>query len=481
MGGTGFDRAEQVALDAADNVYTVGEFRDTVDFDPGPGVFNLTSAGSSDIFVSKLDSAGNFLWARAMGGTEEDEANGVAVDAAGNVYSVGEFEDTADFDPGVGVFNLTSAGSFDIFVSKLDSAGNFVWALAVGGTGSDVAEAVALDDAGNVHSVGRFQATVDFDPGVGVFNLTSAGVDDIFVLKLDSAGTFIWARAMGGTDTDLAKDVAVDVAGNVYSVGRFEATADFDPGPGVFNLTSAGADDIFVSKLDSAGDFVWARAIGGADEDEGEAVALDAAGDVYSAGEFDDTADFDPGPGVFNLTSAGNDDIFVSKLDSDGNFVWARAIGGTSSKAADDVAVDATGNVYAAGGFRETVDFDPGPGVTNLTSAGDTDIFVLKLGPSGDSDADGVVDGADVCPGTSIPESVPTNRLGKNRWALIDDDTTFDTATARGRGPDRMFTTADTAGCSCEQIIATLGLGPGHTKSGCSISVMDSWVALVGN
>ena len=142
--------ASGVAVDGSGNVYTTGYFTGTVgtvDFDPGAGVFNLTSTGRSDIFVSKLDSAGNFVWVRQMGGSAA--GNDVAVDGSGNVYTTGSFSGTADFDPGAGVFNLTSAGG-PVFVSKLDSAGNFVWARQMGGTSSAVGNDMAVDGSGDV-------------------------------------------------------------------------------------------------------------------------------------------------------------------------------------------------------------------------------------------------------------------------------------------------------------------------------------------
>jgi hypothetical protein len=383
MGGTTWDAGRGIAVDAAGNVYTTGDFWGTADFDPGPGTFNLTSAGNRDIFVSKLDSAGNFVWAKQMGGPGGDFGFPIAVDAAGNVYTTGHFQGTADFDPGPGTFNLTSAGEYDIFVSKLDSAGNFLWAKQMGGTGYADGYGIALDVAGNVYTTGYFHGTADFDPGPGTFNLTSAGNRDIFVSKLDSAGNFVWAKQIGGTAQPEGHGIAVDAVGNVYTTGDLNGTADFDPGPGTFNLTSTGSNDIFVSKLDSAGSFVWAKQMGGTSEDYSLGLAVDAAGNVYTTGQFQGTADFDPGPGIFNLTSAGEYDIFVSKLDSAGNFLWAKQMGGTTWDAGTGIAVDAAGNVYTTGWFAGTADFDPGPGTFNLTSAGADDIFVSKLDSAG--------------------------------------------------------------------------------------------------
>ena len=144
------------------------------------------------MFVSKLDSAGAFVWAKQLGGTDSDQANSVAVDSSGNVYTTGSFSGTADFDPGAGTTNLTSAGSSDVFVSKLDSTGAFVWAKQFGGTGSDASNSVAVDSSGNVYTTGSFSGTVDFDPGGGTANLVSTGNGDVFVSKLSSAGAAIF-------------------------------------------------------------------------------------------------------------------------------------------------------------------------------------------------------------------------------------------------------------------------------------------------
>ena len=390
FGGSTSDLGYSIAVDSSGNVYTAGSFQGTVDFDPGAGEANLTSAGDRDVFVSKLDSSGNFVWAKGLGGTAADESNSIAVDSSGNVYTTGSFFSTADFDPGAGTTNLTSAGGAEVFVSKLDSSGNFVWAKGLGGISTDEGYSIGVDSSGNVYTTGYFNGTVDFDPGAGVTDLTSAGGNDSFVLKLDSLGNFVWAKGLGGTAADSGRSIAVDSSGNVYTAGYFIGRADFDPGAGQANLTSAsgsgGTDrDVFVSKLDSSGNFVWAKGLGGTAADESNSIAVDSSGNVYTTGFFNGIADFDPGAGEANLTSAGGNDSFISKLDSSGNFVWAKRLGGTSSDSGRSIAVDSSGNVYTTGNFQGTVDFDPGAGEANLTSFGSNDVFVLKLTPSGES------------------------------------------------------------------------------------------------
>jgi len=396
-----------IGVDSSGNVYTIGTFMSTVDFDPGAGTANLTASDFLDAFVLKLDSSGNYVWAKSFTGTGNVYAASMAVDSSGNIYTTGYFTETADFDPGAGTANLTSNGGYDVFVSKLDSSGNYVWAKSFGssGRGSDALDgtdyglSVAVDSSGNVYTTGKFEYTADFDPGAGTANLTSSTnnggnscclySDDAFVLKLDSSGNYVWAKSFTGTGDMRGNSVAVDSSGNIYTTGYFTETADFDPGAGTANLTSNAGYDAFVSKLDSSGNYVWVKSFTGTGNTQGGPVAVDSSGNVYTAGKFEGTADFDPGAGTANLTSNGGDDAFgddafVSKLDSSGNYVWAKSFGGDKEETVTEMVVDSSGNVYTAGRFEGTADFDPGAGTLNLTSNGDDDAFVSKLDSSGD-------------------------------------------------------------------------------------------------
>ena len=153
MGGSFDDDGQSITVDAVGNIYTTGSFLDTIDFDPGPGTYNLSSAGWKDIFIQKLDANGNFIWAKSMGGVSYDVGNSITIDALGNIYIIGVFEDTVDFDPGTGTYYLTSAGSRDIFIQKLDSSGNFIWAKSAGGSDYDGGSSIAVDTTGNVFVV----------------------------------------------------------------------------------------------------------------------------------------------------------------------------------------------------------------------------------------------------------------------------------------------------------------------------------------
>jgi hypothetical protein len=386
FGGNSHTINSSVAVDSSGNVYTTGGFIGTVDFDPGSGTLNLISAGSADVFVSKLNSSGNLIWAKKFGGTSEDVGRSLTIDSSGNVYITGFFKGTVDFDPSDQTSELTSAGLDDIFVSKLDSSGNLTWAKKFGGSLSDIGYAITVDSTGNVYTTGYFEDTVDFDPSdVIAANLTSSGDKrDVFISKLNSSGNLIWAKKFGGISNDIGYAIKIDSTGNVYTTGAFEGTVDFDPSDQTSELTVAGGSDVFVSKLNSSGNLTWVKKFGGTSDDVGRSLTIDSSGNVYTTGAFEGTVDFDPSDVIAaNLISAGSSDVFVSKLNSSGNLIWAKKFGGTSEDVGHSLTVDSTGNVYTTGFFQGTADFDPSDQTSNLTSVDGNDVFLSKLNSSG--------------------------------------------------------------------------------------------------
>jgi hypothetical protein len=391
LGSASDDNGNFITNDASGNIYITGSFSGTVDFDPGPGLFNLTSAGGSDAFILKLDAAGNFMWVRQLGGISNDIGYAITLVSSGNIHITGSFIGTADFDPGPGVYNLTSSfSSQDVFILKLDVSGNFVWAKKIGGSSTEFGWTIALDASDNVYLGGQFVSTCDFDPGVGTFNLIASG-SDAFVLKLDASGNFVWVKQWGAQSVDVVRSLVIDASGFLYSTGVFSGTVDFDPGAGTFSMTSNG-DDAYISKLDAAGNFIWAKNWGGSNSETGFSIYLDASGNIYTTGQFAGSADFDPGPGTFILIAhAGiftGYDIFISKLDASGNFIWAKGMGGDAADWGTSVLVDALGDVVVTGVFRMVADFDPGAAVYNLTTFGDGNgnyngFFILKINASG--------------------------------------------------------------------------------------------------
>jgi hypothetical protein len=395
-----------ITYDAAGNVYTTGSFSGTVDFDPSPlGVFNITANTSSpNIFILKLNASGQFVWAKSFVPAIDDTVNWgstIVVDLSGNVYTGGAFSTTflsfevgiVDFDPGPGVFNLNT-DDFGLFaansyLSKLDASGNFVWAIKMVST-SENGFSIGLDNTGNVYAASSFSGTKDFNPSaLGVFNMTSEGSLDGYILKLNASGNFVWAKQIGGSDNDKIYGLTLDGTNNVLTSGSFRGTADFNPSTlGVYNLTSVDEDDAFISKLNSSGNFVWAKSISGMDYQTAENINVDEFGSVITTGRFGGTTDFDPSPGgVYNLSPIGGvANNFISKLDENGNFTWAKQFSGITM--GPYLSLDVLGQIYFSGNYEDDFDCDPGPGTYMVTNAGGSDYFTLRL------NADGIFDWA---------------------------------------------------------------------------------------
>ncbi|MEN6446019.1 MAG: SBBP repeat-containing protein [Candidatus Cloacimonas sp.] len=314
-----------------------------------------------DIFVAKLDSNGNWLWAKKVGGTSNDLGKSIAVDSNGNSYITGYFNGIATF----GTATLTSSGGDDIFVAKLDSSGNWLWAKKAGGTGTDEGNGIAVDANGNSYVTGYFGGrSATF--GNTILTSSSMFFFDIFIAKLDSKGNWLWAKKVGGENDKEVKCIAVDAKGNSYVTGNFEGSAII----GTTNLTSNGwAPDIFVAKLDRNGNWLWAKQAGGTSKDYGYSIVVDVKGNSYVTGSFDSSnITF----GTITLTSSGYGGIFVAKIDSNGNWLWAKQAEGKVCS----IAVDANGNSYITGNFGNSPTF----GTTELKSSDGSDIFISKIG-----------------------------------------------------------------------------------------------------
>lgn len=433
MGGASDETGNGVAADASGNVYTVGNFKGTVDFDPGPGIFTLTATSTEDAFISKFDGDGNFLWAMQLSGSDHVRGSSIALDNSNNIYITGSFSGLVDFDPGLGSYTLGSIGGQDIFIAKFnadgilawvkqfgeqstfaagnaltadasgnvlvtgriadiyiciikcDPLGNTRWEKRIGqSTALCISTSIITDPSGNVYTTGYFSTNsttnpVDFDPGPGVYNLSPDGNADVFVSKLDPDGNFVWGKQIGGVNLEQAYGIAIDISGYIIVTGYFNGICDFDPSPAAYNIVALGDEDIFITKLDIAGNFVWAKQVAGALSEFSNAIVTDAAGNIYLTGYFYGTTDFDPGSGVYSIPNKGSSDIFVSKLDGDGNFRWAVSMGGAGTDWSSSLFLDTSGNIYTTGYFDNLADFDIGPGQYILNTLGNKDVFVHKM------------------------------------------------------------------------------------------------------
>jgi hypothetical protein len=362
-GSSDTDQGRAVAVDTNGNIYVTGFFSGTTSFGPT----NLTSSGTEDIFVAKYTAAGTLLWVRKAGGASYDEGRGIAVDANGNVYVTGLFQGTATFTS----TNMSSSGESDVFLAKYNNQGTLLWVRKGGGNSFDEAHALALDPASNVYVTGSFDATAVF----GSTMLTNiSGFSDIFVARWDGNGTFIWARRAGGVRDDSGNGLALDAHTNVYVTGSFSSNAAFAS----TNLLAPGvASDIFIAKYTSAGALTWVRQAGGTNQDIGNAIAIDASGNMVVVGQFRVAASFSG----TNVLGSGAD-IFVARYNTDGNPIWVQKAGGNDSIYGDQataVQLDAAGNAYVTGHFSGTANF----GNTNIATSAFNDVFVAKYATNG--------------------------------------------------------------------------------------------------
>ena len=338
-------------------------------------------------FIS--NSIGQCYWAKQISSTPittspNSETNSLVCDNQGNIYATGMVGNgNFDLNTDAGTSIVSTTGRY-AFLEKFDQNGNFLFGKTLQGNGSIWGNSIALDNSGNIILAGTFIGTADFNPGSAVFNLTASNYDG-FICSFDSNGNFNWAIKLGGTNAEYLTSIDIDGNNNIIASGYFQGTTDLDPSATVFNLASNGSDDIFIVKLTSLGNFTWAKSLGGTGADRCNAIKHDLNNNYILTGFFNGTVDFDPNAGLTNLTSAGGNDIYLLSLSSIGNLNFALRAGSNLSDLGKSLTIDNFNNLYFTGEFAGIVDFNPGSGVSNLTSTNstNTNAFILKLSNTG--------------------------------------------------------------------------------------------------
>ncbi len=386
IGGSRDDVGSGIAVDASGNAYVTG-WTYSQDF---PAVFGpgLSPHGNisqySDAFVTKVNAAGTGLaYSGFVGGSLDDRAEGIAVDASGNAYLAGWTEST-DFPAKTGPHLVTNGGQ-DAFIAKVNAAGTgFVYAGYIGGTADDGATAIAIDGSGNAYVTGFTNSypTEHFPVTVGPF-LTYGGSEDAFVAKVNAAGTGLaYCGYIGGTGVDIGAGIAVDSAGNAYVAGTSGSGLGF-PATGGPSLVHHAGNDAFVAEVAASGTaLVYCGFIGGSGDDQGTAIAVDASGIAYVAGSTDSSADF-PVTGGPYLVQSGLKDAFVATVSASGDsLIYCGYLGGSQNDEGEGIAADGVGNVFVTG-YTRSNDFPVSVGPFLIPGAGPAaisdDAFIVRL------------------------------------------------------------------------------------------------------
>jgi hypothetical protein len=416
LGGPQADIGASVAADKAGGVVVVGTFQGTASVGGVP----LTSAGQVDFFVAKYGTDGSVAWVRPFGGPGNDSATSVALDKTGNVYVAG----TSDGALTLGGSSFGQSFATGAFMLALDPYGNVSTAKAYGGGAYGTVVEVAVATDGSIGLCGSYTGQIDLGGGP----LTAAqGTYAGFVARFDSSATLSYAQPLGTSATATAQGLSFGPSGQLAVIGTFTGTGQF----GSATLTSAGDSDVFVSTFDPTGNPLASKSLGGAGTDDGRAVVFDAAGDLLLAGDFSDSVDFGTGA----VMSQGALDAFVVKMTAAGTTSWAKTFGGPEVDQAASVAVDASGNVLVAGEFEESMTV----GTTTLTSAGDKDIFAVKLASAGTSVWGKRFGGIEADQGVGVSFDAQSNALVTGYFRTQVD---FGTGMQTSAGDDDVFIAA---------------------------------------
>jgi hypothetical protein len=413
LGGSNLDNGTAIAVDSSGSAYVTGGTPFGL-FPSTAGSFQVTGAGF-DAFITKFDPTGTTLvYSTFLGGSLDETAFGIAVDASGNAYVTGQTTST-DFplkNPvqatcGCGLNTITGERRSEAFISKLNSTGSaLIYSTYLGGSSDDAAGAIALDSVGNAYVAGATTSS-DFNT-VSPIQLHLAGAVNAFVTKINAAGSaFSYSTYLGGSGFDFANGIAEDSSGNAYVAGVTNSL-DFPTTTGALQNTfggagKSGAGDGFLTKIDATGSsLVYSTYLGGSDDDSANAVTVDAAGNAYVTGATS-SANFATTPGAFQTTltpgtctgfdAGGNafqfpcPDAFVMKLNAAGSAaVYSTLLGGSTEDSGNGIAIDSSSNVFVAG-FARSADFpllfpiQAGPGLNALGSA--QHVFVSELNAAG--------------------------------------------------------------------------------------------------
>jgi hypothetical protein len=382
----GYFQAIRIAVDSFGDLYVCGNYWGTVDFMPGTGSSYKSSVGNWDFFVAKYSPTGTLKWVLSSGGSYRDYCFNIAVDDSDKIYVGGTFESTMDFNPNSGIAERSPISYSDAFIVCYNRNGYYQWVNTFGSSYNSYC--IGLDTEDNdVYATGYFDGVIDFDPGAGIAERAAIGYVDCYLLQYDNLGNFKSVNTWGGSWLDDTKgfSVSVDKYKNAFVFGVYDGFTDFDPGPNEDVRSADSVGQTFICKYDSNYAYQWVKTLkldmASSSVDRQMTVSDDS--DVFLAGYYDEPVDFDPSPNLHQLTPVGSYDLYLVKLDTNGEFQWAYSWGDDSSDTNAYVDTDSNGNSYSTGNFYGTVDFNPGTGVDEHSSGPGAAGFMMKINTNG--------------------------------------------------------------------------------------------------
>ncbi len=383
LGGTGYNQAQAVAVDSSSAGYIAGYTLSTDFPTVNPIQANLavgTFGSNYDAFVAKIKPDGSGLvYSTYLGGTGDDRATGIAVDATGAVYVCG-FTTSTDF-PTVAPLQGSNAGGYDAFVAKLNPAGSaLVYSTYLGGSLDDRASAIALDGVGDAYVSGTTSST-NFPVSASRPQASFNGTTDAFAAEINPGGSaLIWSTDIGGSGVSNGNGIAVDSTGNAYVVGSTTSN-DFPVTPGAYQTSLAGKENGFITEIDRSGSrFDYATYLGGSKTDEINAVSVDAAGNAFVTGDTNSINIFPTASSAFQQSFAGgSNDAFVAEINGSGTtLIYGSYLGGSANDEGTGIAVDSTDEAYVTG-FTTSSDFPTTSNAQQTTLGGVSDAFLAKF------------------------------------------------------------------------------------------------------
>ncbi len=392
--GPSIDEIVALEVDPEGNVYALGSFMGTVDFDPGEGVFELTSPQSFGVFVQKLSKDGTFLWAHQLEGVEWGRGMGMALDHDGNVIITGSYFGFPDFQP---ENHLNQVGKSSGFIEKLDSSGELLWSIGISTSGSAFGKSVAIGTTNDIYIAGGFSGETNFDPSNKTPVSNSVGGNDAFLLNLSASGEFQWVKTFGSKNEDNPFGMTAGLDGSIFIVGSCGDGFDADPSRARSALRVSGNVDAYVQKLDSNGALVWAKTFGGTAYDVANAIAVDHDGNIVICGTYEGSGKFDKSNPAYSEFNSGETALngFVLKLNEVGDVIWNSSLISDASDQYNTVAIDSVNNIFVAGYICSKANYSNSSNpnkspyhvntyetISNLSNAKSG--FIQRLTPDGD-------------------------------------------------------------------------------------------------